>query len=287
MRIKILIDNISGFVRDIRNNNTSQKQLKGEWGLCVYTEFNGNRILLDTGASPLFATNAADMGIDLATIDAGVLSHAHYDHANGMTEFFKKNNHAKFYLRESAAENCYHSYKVLKFFTYQKYIGIRKGTLKRNASRIEFVNGDREILPGVTLVGHKTPNLDAIGKRAHMCVKENGKYRDDSFDHEQSLVFDTPKGLFIMNSCSHGGADNIVKEIEATFPGKQIYAILGGFHLFRTSDDRVKAFAERLRDLNVQKIYTGHCTGQRAYEILHEVLSDKVEQMHTGMEIEV
>ena len=287
MRIKILIDNISGFVRDIRNNNTSQKQLKGEWGLCVYTEFNGKRILLDTGASPLFATNAADMGIDLATIDAGVLSHAHYDHVNGMTEFFKKNNHAKFYLRESAAENCYHSYKVLKFFTYQKYIGIRKGTLKRNASRIEFVNGDREILPGVTLVGHKTPNLDAIGKRAHMCVKENGKYRDDSFDHEQSLVFDTPKGLFIMNSCSHGGADNIVKEIEATFPGKQIYAILGGFHLFRTSDDRVKAFAERLRDLNVQKIYTGHCTGQRAYEILHEVLSDKVEQMHTGMEIEV
>ena len=287
MKIKVLVDNISGFVRDIRNNNTSQKQLKGEWGLCVYTEFNGKRILLDTGASPLFATNAADMGIDLATIDAGVLSHAHYDHANGMTEFFKKNNHAKFYLRESAAENCYHSYKVLKFFTYQKYIGIRKGTLKRNASRIEFVNGDREILPGVTLVGHKTPNLDAIGKRAHMCVKENGKYRDDSFDHEQSLVFDTPKGLFIMNSCSHGGADNIVKEIEATFPGKQIYAILGGFHLFRTSDDRVKAFAERLRDLNVQKIYTGHCTGQRAYEILHEVLSDKVEQMHTGMEIEV
>ena len=287
MKIKIVIDNISGFVRDIRNNNASQKQLKGEWGLCVYTEFNSKHILLDTGASPLFAKNAADMGIDLATIDAGVLSHAHYDHANGMQEFFKKNDHAKFYLRESAAENCYHSYKVLKFFTYQKYIGIRKGTLKRYASRIEFVNGDREILPGVTLVGHKTPNLDAIGKRANMCVKENGKYRADSFDHEQSLVFDTPKGLFIMNSCSHGGADNIVKEIETTFPGKQIYAILGGFHLFRTPDDRVRAFAERLRDLNVQKIYTGHCTGQRAYEILHDVLGNKVEQMHTGMEIEV
>ena len=288
MHFKILVDNISGFVRDICNTNSnSQKQLKGEWGLCVYTEFNGKHILLDTGASPLFAKNAADMGIDLAAIDAGVLSHAHYDHANGMQEFFKKNDHAKFYLRDAARENCYHSYKVLKFFTYQKYIGIRKGTLKRNANRIEFVNGDVEIFPGVTLVGHKTPNLDAIGKRAHMCVKENGKYRADSFDHEQSLVFDTPNGLFIMNSCCHGSADNIVKEIEATFPGKQIYAILGGFHLFRTPDDRVKAFAERLRDLNVQKIYTGHCTGERAYELLHEVLGDKVEQMHTGMEIEV
>ena len=158
MHFKILVDNISGFVRDICNTNSnSQKQLKGEWGLCVYTEFNGKHILLDTGASPLFAKNAADMGIDLAAIDAGVLSHAHYDHANGMQEFFKKNDHAKFYLRDAARENCYHSYKVLKFFTYQKYIGIRKGTLKRNANRIEFVNGDVEIFPGVTLVGHKTP----------------------------------------------------------------------------------------------------------------------------------
>ena len=249
--------------------------------------FNGKRILLDTGASTQFAKNATIMGIDISKIDAGVLSHAHYDHANGMQEFFNKNDHAKFYLRDAARENCYHTHKFLKFFTYQEYIGIRKGTLKRNADRIEFVNGDRDIFPGVTLVGHKTPNLDEIGKRAHMSVKENGKYRPDSFDHEQSLVFDTPKGLFIMNSCSHGGADNIVKEIEATFPSKQIYAILGGFHLFRTPDDRVKAFAERLRDLNVQKIYTGHCTGQRAYEILHEVLGDKVQQMHTGMEIEI
>ena len=288
MKIKILIDNISGYVRDIRStDNASSTQLKSEWGLCVYTEFNGKCILLDTGASAQFAKNATLMGIDLAAIDAGVLSHAHYDHADGMQEFFKHNNHAKFYLRDAARENCYHTHKFLNFFTYQEYIGIRKGTLKRNANRIEFVNGDREIFPGITLVGHKTPHLDEIGKRAHMSVKENGKYRPDSFDHEQSLVFDTSKGLFIMNSCSHGGADNIVKEIEATFPGKQIYAILGGFHLFRTPDDRVKAFAQRLRALNVQKIYTGHCTGQRAYEILHDVLGDKVAQMHTGMEIEV
>ena len=239
MIIKILIDNISGFANsgctcDSRTSEVSQKQLKGEWGLCVYTEFNGKRILLDTGASTQFAKNAADMNIDISQIDAGVLSHAHYDHANGMQEFFNKNSHAKFYLRDAAHENCYHTHKIFKFFTYQEYIGIRKGTLQHYADRIVFAKGDCEIFPGVTLVGHKTPNLDEIGKCAHMSVKENGKYRPDSFDHEQSLVFDTPKGLFIMNSCSHGGADNIVKEIEATFPGKQIYAILGGFHLFHT-----------------------------------------------------
>ena len=105
MKIKILIDNISG----------AEKQLKGEWGLCVYTEFNGKRILLDTGASAQFAKNAAIMGIDISKIDAGVLSHAHYDHADGMQEFFDKNDHAKFYLRDAARENCYHTHKFLKF----------------------------------------------------------------------------------------------------------------------------------------------------------------------------
>ena len=47
----------------------------------------------------------------------------------------------------------------------------------------------------------------------------------------------------------------------------------------------MRAFAERLRELDVQKIYTGHCTGDRAYGILREVLGERAEQMHTGMTI--
>jgi 7,8-dihydropterin-6-yl-methyl-4-(beta-D-ribofuranosyl)aminobenzene 5'-phosphate synthase len=126
-----------------------------------------------------------------------------------------------------------------------------------------------------------------IACAAGLSVKENGRYRYDSFDHEQSLVFDTPEGLFVMNSCSHAGADNIVKEVEATFPGKKIYGILGGFHLYRYKDEAVYAFAKRLLELDVQKIYTGHCTGSRAFEILHEVLGERACQMFTGMSIEV
>ena len=282
MIIKILIDNIS----------CPEKQLKGEWGLCVYTEFNGKRILLDTGASAQFAKNAAIMGIDISKIDAGVLSHAHYDHADGMQEFFDKNDHAKFYLRDAARENCYHTHKLLGRFAYHEYIGIHKGWLKRFENRIKFAEGDAQIAPNVYLVPHKnnvvSPESRAgIAQAASLSVKENGKYRYDSFDHEQSLVFDTPHGLFVMNSCSHAGADNIVKEIEATFPGKKIYALLGGFHLFRYKDEKVRAFAERLHELDVQHIYTGHCTGNRAYEILRGILGNRAQQMFTGLTIEI
>lgn len=279
MLVKVLIDNIASCC--------GSRKLFGEWGLSVYVEFEGKRYLLDTGASHLFAKNAGVVGVDLSKIDMGVLSHAHFDHSDGMAKFFALNKTAPFYLRKGAGENCYHTHKLLGRFTYHEYIGIHKGFLKRFADRIRFAEGDMQIAPNVYLVPHKTPGLESIGERAHLSVKENGKYRYDSFDHEQSLVFDTPKGLFVMNSCSHGGADNIVKEIEATFPGKKIYAILGGFHLFRYKDEVVRAFAERLRELDVQKIYTGHCTGNRAFEILHEVLGDRAEQMRCGMTIEL
>lgn len=279
MKIQVLIDNIAG--------TCGSRKLFGEWGLSVYVEFEGVRYLLDTGASHLFAKNAAVMGVDLSKVDVGVLSHAHFDHSDGMARFFALNKTAPFYLRKGAGENCYHAHKLIGRFTYNEYIGIHKGFLKRFADRIRFAEGDMQIAPNVYLVPHKTPGLEAIGERAHLSVKENGKYRYDSFDHEQSLVFDMPRGLFVMNSCSHGGADNIVKEIEATFPGKKIYALLGGFHLFRYKDEVVRAFAERLRELDVQKIYTGHCTGDRAFKILREVLGDRAEQMFTGMTVEI
>ncbi len=279
MKIQVLIDNIASCC--------GSRKLFGEWGLSVYVEFEGKHYLLDTGASHLFAKNAGVMGVDLSKVDIGILSHAHFDHSDGMARFFALNKNAPFYLRKGAGENCYHTHKLIGRFAYHEYIGIHKGFLKRFADRIRFAEGDMQIAPNVYLVPHKTPGLEAIGERAHLSVKENGKYRYDSFDHEQSLVFDTPKGLFVMNSCSHGGADNIVKEIEATFPDKNIYAILGGFHLFRYKDEVVRAFAERLRELDVQKIYTGHCTGNRAFEILHEVLGDRAEQMRCGMTIEL
>ena len=281
MKIQILIDNIASI------DANSKRKLFGEWGLSVYVEFEGKRYLLDTGASHLFAKNAAVVGVDLSKVDVGVLSHAHFDHSDGMARFFALNKTAPFYLRKGARENCYHAGKLFGRIPYHYYIGIHKGYLKRFADRIRFAEGDMRIAPNVYLVPHKTPGLERIGEAAHLSVKENGAYRYDSFDHEQSLVFDTPKGLFVMNSCSHGGADNVVKEIETTFPDKKIYAILGGFHLFRYKDEVVRAFAERLRALDVQKIYTGHCTGNRAYEILREVLGDRAEQMRCGMTIEL
>ncbi len=270
MKATVLIDNIA------------TSPLKDEWGLCVYIEHEGKKILLDTGASSRFTDNAKKLGVNLSEVDFAVLSHAHYDHADGMEEFLGLNIKAKFYLKKECKENCY-GRKLI----FSKYIGIKKGTLQKFSHRIEYVKGDTEIMKGVYLVPHKTENLHEAGKKAGMYKRINKKWVPDNFDHEQSLVLDTEKGLVIFNSCCHGGADNIIKEVSATFPDKKIYAIIGGFHLFESPDSEVEALSKRIEETGISLVYTGHCTGKRAYEILKKNLGEKCNQLSVGLVIEV
>ncbi len=262
-------------------DNLTRDSLACEWGLSFYIEYNGHKLLLDTGASGNFVKNAENLGIYLENVEYGVLSHAHYDHADGMPAFFALNNDAKFYLRKGTAENCYGK---KNYFQY-KYNGIQPGILDNYAERIEYVEGDYELLEGVYLIPHKTVGLEKIAKRVKLFVKENGKMFPDDFAHEQSLVFDTPEGLVIFNSCSHGGVDNIIREIEMTFPDKKIRAVIGGFHLYKSTEAEVRAFAWRVRETGIEKLITGHCTGDEAFKVLKEELGDVVDQMYTGMEI--
>lgn len=271
MKIKVLIDNIS------------KGELQKEWGLCIYIEDNGRKFLLDSGASDKFSRNAASLKIDLNKIDYAVLSHAHFDHSDGIETFFKLNKKTSFILRDAAIQKCYHHC----FGFINKYIGINRTWLKKYADRFVFVSGNYKIENGVFLIPHYTPNLEKIAKRSKLYVKKGFRIVPDSFEHEQSLVFETGKGLVIFNSCCHAGVANIINEVSEIFPQKPVYAILGGFHLFRLSEDEVREFAKQVSNAKIAHLVTGHCTGQRAFEILHEELGDKVQQMFSGMELEI
>ena len=56
MKVTIVVDNIE------------HAGIPGEWGFCAYIEQNGKKLLLDTGASNLFAENAEKLNIDLKTL---------------------------------------------------------------------------------------------------------------------------------------------------------------------------------------------------------------------------
>lgn len=262
-------------------DNISDNGMCGEWGLCLLVEYKDKKILVDAGASDLFLENLKKLGFNVEDIDFGILSHAHYDHANGIPGFFEKNPKAPFYFREGTKPNCYSQKKIFK-----KYIGIPKKVMSRYPDRIRLVSGDHKLMEGAYLIPHKTEGLEDIGKKERMYQKTPKGWKPDDFVHEQSLVLETDKGLVIINSCSHGGAANIINEVQNTFPDKKVYGIIGGFHLFNKTDEEVKEFAKKVNETGIEYVCTGHCTKEHGFEILKEELGDKAQQMRVGFSME-
>lgn len=303
MKVTVLVDNRDG------------EQIRGEWGLSFYIEYTyegagtendgkGSRtVLLDAGLSGLFAENAEKLGLDIKAVDYAVLSHAHDDHANGLDTFFELNDHAPLYVAEGCDENCYDRHGIL-----MKYAGVPRGIMKRHAGRIVKAGAGKSgqsgkterpdsagkggmitrIDKGISLLGHSTPGLDRLGRADRMYLRQGLlKFIPDDFRHEVSLVFELPEGIVVFNSCSHAGADNIINEAKQAYPGRRILAMIGGFHLYNKTDKYVRDFARRVLETGVEAVYTSHCTGERAMQILSGELGDKMHAFCTGTTFEI
>ena len=267
-------------------DNTAADGLCGEWGLCVLIEFGEKTILLDAGASDLYLTNCQKLGFDIKDVDYAVLSHAHYDHAGGMAHFFAQNEKASLFVRATTAPNCYARKMLWGTIPYKKYIGIPKDLLAAHADRIVTAEGDVSLCDGAFLLPHKTQGLRAIGEREAMFRRIEKRWEPDDFSHEQSLVLDTDKGLVIFNSCSHGGAANIVREVQEALPGRTVFGYVGGLHLFNKTEEEIRAAARQIKKSGIRILCTGHCTGERAFGILQEEVGDGVQPLRAGLLLE-
>lgn len=240
--------------------NTSPDCLLHEHGLSLHLSYEGHSVLLDAGSSGRFTENAASLGVDLSAVGKAALSHGHWDHADGLAAFFACNAAAPVYARPAALLPRYRGKDG-------SYDGVSPALIEQFRSRFDLADGPRELLPGLHLI-------------------------PDAVDHEQSLVAETDKGLVVMNSCCHAGAGYIVKDILSRFPGRKVYAILGGFHLMGhggtatlgVAPGIVRNLAHWLTDeLGVEQICTGHCTGEPAFALLREELGDRLTYLRTGL----
>jgi 7,8-dihydropterin-6-yl-methyl-4-(beta-D-ribofuranosyl)aminobenzene 5'-phosphate synthase len=87
---------------------------------------------------------------------------------------------------------------------------------------------------------------------------------------EQSMAIDTPKGLIIITGCGHAGIINIQKRIKENL-NKEIYYILGGFHLLRSSDKEIQ---EVIQNSDTKFISPTHCTGEKAIKMIKTKFQD-------------
>lgn len=103
---------------------------------------------------------------------------------------------------------------------------------------------------------------------------------------EQSLIIDTDKGLVIITGCSHPGIVNIVKKAKEIIK-KEVYLVLGGFHLAGASDSELKGIINDFRKLGVQKSAPCHCSGDRCRELFEEEYGDDFIENGVGLELKI
>ena len=83
-------------------NTARRPGLAAARGLSLYVETDRRKVLFDMGPDASFLDNARALGIDLAAVDAAVLSHGHSDHGGGLAAFCAVNRGASIYLRREA-----------------------------------------------------------------------------------------------------------------------------------------------------------------------------------------
>lgn len=268
--------------------NTGPSEFKIEHGLSLYIEFNDKKYLLDAGPSDSFFKNAHALSIDLGRVDKAVLSHGHYDHGDGFMVFLNQYKDKVVY----GAKNIFDDYYSGSGGSVH-YVGL-SSKLKQMKNRFNTISMDTKIDEKIYLILDDVSNTKEIGVQKKLYKKVDDVLQPDNFDHELSLVFDTPKGLVICNSCSHAGLESIVDNIKKRL-NKPVYAYVGGLHMKSTKNHiETSSFTEeQIQNLcifiekNIQYVLTGHCTGNVSYDLLKKYLKDRIDFLTTGKTIEI
>ncbi len=237
----------------------------GEWGFSALVEADGHRILVDTGAHPeTVLQNARDLNVDLSDVREVILTHNHDDHVTGLLTLRRA-----MMKRNPAALSVVH---VAKGIFYSRpsaegegnpMIAIRKAYEATGGRFIEHSDG-ADIFPGAWLTGpvpRKYPerNWSVSGK-----VQTPDGLVEDTIPEDQSLVLDTTQGLVVLTGCGHAGIVNILTDATTKFPGRGVYAVIGGLHLFPASDEQLDWTGDEFKQFRVANLLGAHCTGIEA-----------------------
>ena len=250
----------------ILSSNLADLLTVGEWGLSALVEVDGQCVLFDTGRNPnTVIGNARALDVDLSCVTDVVLSHFHFDHTTGLLPLLRE-------LRTRNPEAVRRVHVASGFFLPRRKPA-ETGDAERNqmialrdtleAAGIEFIehSGPAEIFPSIWVTGpverrHPERNYSAATR-----VLVDGEWAEDNVPDSQGLTVLTASGHIVLLGCGHSGTINALDHIQATIKDAPIHALMGGLHLYAASDETLGWTADRLREIGVQYLMAGHCTG--------------------------
>lgn len=248
----------------------------GEWGFAALVEIEGKRTLFDTGARPeTVLNNLREMKIDLAGVPDVILTHHHRDHTGGLTtlrrDVMKRD--------PKALATAWGGKGILLPRQPANDFVLVKGEYEATGAKLRIVDKPTELAPHVWLTG---PIPRVHGERnwsGTTMLRADDRSEEDTLPEDQALVIDTNQGLIVVSGCGHAGIVNTFEYARKVVRNTNIYAAIGGFHLFDANDQKLEWTAKQLAPMGIQYFLAAHCTGVESTVQLRELLRLPRERM--------
>jgi 7,8-dihydropterin-6-yl-methyl-4-(beta-D-ribofuranosyl)aminobenzene 5'-phosphate synthase len=250
-----------------------------DWGYAALVEFEGRRILFDTGNdAAMFEANIKRLHVDLSKVDLVVLSHRHGDHTSGLGYVLSMNPNVPVYV---PSDETFMQATPAGFFAP----AVEDTSLP---GRMRYFGGAPPTPPpahgtawpaarfhAITKLTDITPHIHLIST-----LSNTPGFRDMQ---EVSLILDTPQGPIVIVGCSHPGIEAILANVVGQTHASSIFELVGGLHLVVSTPSQIDQTISALLDTyHVHRTALGHCTGEKAFAILQKRLGENYRYAGVG-----
>lgn len=262
--------------------------LEPDFGLSLHIKLNDKTILLDAGSTGKCLDNAKKLGIDLASLDAMVLSHGHFDHTDGVIKLIENGmtNIPLYFNRFMFCERYWYKKDDGDFY-FPTMSGLSPSYLQRSKVPFKgvcadvyklFDDEDVYILSNI----ERTCPFEEICPDDH--IRSGDEFIVDTYRDECVLAVISDGRLIVLTGCGHHGVINICRHASKIF-GLPVKAFIGGTHLAAFDQKRTQRTMDELKNMSIDTLAVGHCTGPYAMEAFKNLPS--FIPLHTGTVVEL
>lgn len=241
-------------------------------------------LLFDTGPeADVFESNVARLAVDLASAEAIVLSHGHWDHAGGMLRAIemiragRPSGDLPFYAHPGMFRRRGRQLPDGSILPMEDVPSPQ--ALTAAGSRVVMAREPQAVLDGAFYVSGEIPRVTPFEKGLpfHMAQTSDGRWEDDPLiiDERWLGVHVRDRGLVVFTACSHAGVVNVLHDARRSFPDVPLLALVGGLHLSGPTEAIIPETVAALADFGLTTIAAGHCTGWRAMSALAVAFGDR------------
>ncbi len=255
----------------VRKDGKRRSPLLAEHGLSFLFEIEGDSekhlIMMDFGLSNIAVPNNIDaLEMDLNNVETFIISHGHHDHVGSVKEVLTSIPQPKEVIIHPAAFRAERMY-ILPDGTHVPSPSLQRTRLESIGWPIVEITSPKILANGYMATITTIPRVTDFEKGMPNAFFKEGNefFKDDILDDQGIVVNVKDKGLVIVTGCGHSGIINTILYAQEITGVKEIFAVIGGFHLSGSVFEPIIAptIAE-MKKFSPAVLAPTHCTGWKA-----------------------